>query len=347
MSKTVFALIVIFCVIVVFSAAPAAWAGTLNCTVASSCAGGTTVLRLSGSANAHAEMPGQSTPAYANNLVCCSGVTGLGTACGGANAVLTKLAKTTNAHVQENTYSDYANDACLSSSIGSVSVGYQSGNCSGYDTTVASVSGATNAHIGSAAAYDLKICASVDTGHLTVDIVDGSGNPVGGPSIALGAVSASLDCQTSTGTLGVAAQKIRVDNTTNIPAWSLTIAATGGPTALWSAGTPKYDFNDASGSPVGCADGGDTDAYAGQLTVNPSGATITAQGGCNNTGLSLGASAAFVQGTTDAVTLLGASGSAATQCYWDLANVAISQKIPAEQAVGGYSLDLTLTVTAS
>jgi hypothetical protein len=63
----------------------------------------------------------------------------------------------------------------------------------------------------------------------------------------------------------------------------VTLAATSGPTSLWSAGTPKYDFNDPTASAV---DGGDTDSFGGRLTVDPSVGTLTPQSGCSNTGVS-------------------------------------------------------------
>lgn len=94
----------------------------------------------------------------------------------------------------------------------------------------------------------------------------------------------------TTGTLGTSSQKIRVDNATANPQWSATIAATGGTTALWSAGTPKYDFNDPTANAV---DGGDTDSYGGRLSLDPLSGTLTPQSGCSNTGVSKGSSNSF------------------------------------------------------
>ncbi|HEX6258439.1 MAG TPA: hypothetical protein VFZ48_03090 [Candidatus Saccharimonadales bacterium] len=184
-------------------------------------------------------------------------------------------------------------------------------------------------------------------GSLGVDIVDAAGTTVASPSLAMSGTSSSGACQTSTGTLGVSAQKIRTTNTTATPGWSLSIAATGGVTANWSSGTATYDFNDATGSPAGCADGADADSLAGQLSINPSAGTVTPQAGCTNTGVSLGSSAAFAQGTTDSITIASASASAQTNCYWDITGLALSQQIPALQAAGSYSLNMTLTVVAN
>jgi hypothetical protein len=137
----------------------AVYAGTLSCTVTSTCSSpGVVIFKMYATANSHSELPSQSN--Y-SNLVCCSGVTGLGNSCAGTYAVALNLAKVTNSHVEENTYSDYTNPACIEAPTnGTVSVGYQSSNCLGYDTTVASMANATNSHVGNATAYTLKVCAS-------------------------------------------------------------------------------------------------------------------------------------------------------------------------------------------
>jgi hypothetical protein len=93
---------------------------------------------------------------------------------------------------------------------------------------------------------------------------------------------------------------------------------------------------------------GDADSLAGQLTLDPSaaGATITPTG-CTNTGVTLGSSAGFAQGTVDDVTLVSASGSAATNCLWDITGIGVAQAIPAQAPAGTYTLNLTITVTAN
>src|SRR3989338_11158974 len=132
-----------------------AQAGTLSCSVATTCPSGTVIWRMSGTSNAHAELPSQS--AY-TQLVCCSGVTGLGTSCAGTFATALKLSGTTNAHSEQNSQANYANNACISvPSGGSVSIGYQATNCTGFDTTLGSMTGTTNAHVGDGTAYTTKI----------------------------------------------------------------------------------------------------------------------------------------------------------------------------------------------
>jgi hypothetical protein len=146
-----------------------AYAGTLTCsiTTAAACTG-TVVFRMSSSANAHAELPGQSTTNYASNVVCCSGVTGLSNVCTGTQATVVALKAATNSHVQQNSLGTYTNNACLSVPTGgSVTVFYQATNCTGYDTTVASIVSSDNSHIGNTTAYTTKICATASAAGVT------------------------------------------------------------------------------------------------------------------------------------------------------------------------------------
>jgi hypothetical protein len=185
------------------------------------------------------------------------------------------------------------------------------------------------------------------TGTLTADIVDGAGSTVASPSLSMTGVAAGNSCQVTTGALGASVQKIRVTNTTVTPGWTLSMAPTLGATTSWSSGTANYDFNDASGSPAGCGDGGDADTLAGQLSVNPSVGTLTPQAGCSNTGVTLGSSSAYAQGVTDSITLMNASALAQTSCYWELTTIDLSQRIPSFQAPGAYAVNMTITVVAN
>lgn len=182
-------------------------------------------------------------------------------------------------------------------------------------------------------------------GSLGVDIVDSGGSPVASPSVTFATALSSDTCLSSTGTLGVSSEKIRITNNTGSPAWSLSAAATSGATSNWSNGTETYDFNDPTSS--GCSDGGDADSLSGQLSVDPSTGTVTPEGGCTTTGISLGSSSAFNQGTTDSITLASASSGADTGCYWDITDIDLSQTIPAFQPTGAYTINITLTAVAS
>lgn len=148
-----------------FLVAGSVHAGSLTCSITTSAAcTGTVILRMSDVTNAHAELPSQSTAAYNNAVVCCSGVTGLGNSCSGTNATVLKLSDVTNAHSEINSQTNYTNNACISVGAGGyVNVGYQATNCSGYDATLASIESNTNSHVGDGTAYTTKVCASASS----------------------------------------------------------------------------------------------------------------------------------------------------------------------------------------
>lgn len=332
--KAFICIFILAIVVVSFFYGNKARAGTLSCSVttAAGCTG-TIIYRMSGASDAHLELPTQSTAAYDGNVVCCTGVAGLDISCSGVFDTVLKLSGVTNAHAEQNSQSLYANSACMSvPNGGSVLVDYQESNCNGFDTTLGSMWGTTNAHVGDGTAYTTKICASASgaLGTLSADIVDSDGTLVVNPSVSFGTAGFSFNTQTSTGILGVSTQKIRLSNTTSAPAWTLSVAATSGPTTLWTTGSTTYDFNSTAAS--------------GRLTVDPSVATITPQGGCSSTGISLGSSTAFNQGVTDSITLATTSGATQANCYWDFINIGLTQDIPAQQSAGTYTINLTLTV---
>lgn len=182
---------------------------------------------------------------------------------------------------------------------------------------------------------------------LTIDIVDAGGTTVVSPTVAFSGITFSFSSGSSTGTLGVASQKIRTQNSTSNASWTASMGATDGPTGLWenTGATKSFDFNDPT---AGAGDGGDTDTKGGQLTVDPSAGTIAPVGsGCTGTGVSLGSSNSFSEGVTNSITLMSASGSADKGCTWDLTGVGLSQTIPAEQSVDTYSINMTISIVAS
>lgn len=188
------------------------------------------------------------------------------------------------------------------------------------------------------------VALTESAGTLSVDIVDSGGVSVSSPAVSFSAGDFSFASTSTDGTLGVSEQRIRVDNGTGTATWSLSIAASD-PTDVWTNGSDFYDFNDTTTS--GTADGADADSYAGLLSVDSSGATISPQSGCSSTGISLGTSTNFDEGTTDSVTIASAGGSTETSCYWDITGIDLSQTIPAEQSAGTYTLDFTLSIVAS
>lgn len=200
------------------------------------------------------------------------------------------------------------------------------------------------------AAYDVypEVVTS-PAGSLIADIVDASGNSVAAPTFGFSGILSPYTCTSSTATFGTDSQRIRIKNTTDTPGWSLSVAATDGSSALWSAGTPKYDFNDGAGSPTGCAAGLDNDTYGGQMTIDPSVGTVAprAVSACTTTGISKSSSAAFTEGSINAIALISGSATADTGCFWDLTGVDVSQQIPGGQSTGSYSINLTMTVVAN
>jgi len=151
----------------------------ISCSVTTSAScSGTVVLRMSGSSNAHAELPGQSTSNYNNNVVCCSGFAGIGNSCATSNkVVIARLSGITNAHVEKNTEANanYTQNACLSSSFSGdqITIGYQSTNCTGYDTTLFSMSSIpTNSQVGAPATYVNKVCVKEVSQSISFNISD-------------------------------------------------------------------------------------------------------------------------------------------------------------------------------
>lgn len=183
------------------------------------------------------------------------------------------------------------------------------------------------------------------TGDYSVAIVDAGGSVVASPTVSFPTQTVSTtNCNGSTATLGQSSQRLRITNDVLKNGWNVTIAATAGPTASWTAGASHYDFNDTSAG--GCTDGGDSDAYPGIMVVDPSASSIASKSGCNTTGISRGSETFFDQGTTDAITLLSANSSSQRFCYWDVTNISLAQAIPKATAAGTYNLDMTVTVTA-
>ena len=194
---------------------------------------------------------------------------------------------------------------------------------------------------------------TINAGTLATDIRDASRVTVGSPSVAMSAATLSFSCLTGgsrpSGTLGSDSQRVYVDNPDNADnGWTLAIAATSGATAVWTdGGSNTYDFNDAGGS--GCTDGADADLVGGQMTIDPASATTTTDySGSSTTGITLlGSATAFVQATTDSITLVTAANTSADIWRGYFKSYTIYNTIPAEQAAAAYTLGFTITVSAS
>lgn len=171
----------------------------------------------------------------------------------------------------------------------------------------------------------------INNGTLSTDIRDGSNAVIGSPSFSMAARTVSTSQQSTTGTFGSASQRISVDNPGGANnGFSLTLNATVPGTGTWSDGASHtYAYNGT--------------AAAGQLTVDPSVSTWTANTG-TITSITKGTSSTFTGST--AITL--ATTSAALEDVWNgyVTGVGLTQTIPANMPAGTYTISMTQTVTA-
>lgn len=189
---------------------------------------------------------------------------------------------------------------------------------------------------------------TINSGTLTVDIVDGSYVTVSAPSINMSTLSFGFTCQTSTGTFGTATEQIYVKNPdASDTGWTVSLAGSTD-TAVWDSAGTDFDFNDPGGS--GCIDSGtDPDSYGGQMTVDASAASVSVGScaSCTATGVSGGSSSSFEEGFTDDITILSGAAGSDDVGDWTLQGVSISQKVPAEQpAASDYAINMVLTIAA-
>ncbi len=196
------------------------------------------------------------------------------------------------------------------------------------ETIEVTISSPTNAILGTNTVHTYTIID--DDQFLIIDIVDDLDVSVTSPSVALSAITAAFQDQTNTGTLGTSTEKIRLTNTTLIPAWSVTLAATGGNTTLWTGGSETMDYNDTSG--------------AGQFTLNPSVGTVVRDDSGSTSGVTLGSQDSFEQGVTDNITIFSSSTAAINHSY-DLTGVSLSQLVPVNQVPESYTINFTLTAS--
>jgi hypothetical protein len=253
-----------FYLLLLLLAGTSVYAGTLSCTVTTSCPTGTVIYRLSDTDNAHAELSSQAN--YAQ-LVCCTGVSSLGNSCAGTYATPLNLSAVTNAHVEENDQGNYGSSACISvPSGGTVSVGYRVNNCNSYDTTLGSISAATNAHVGDGSAYTTKVCASATgvTQSLTFSISDNSigfgtvdsSNARYATGDLSGAAADSSDAHTITAATNATSGYVIALNGSTLTCSSCggaTISEIGGTAAASSVGSEQFGMRVAVNSGTGTA----------------------------------------------------------------------------------------------
>ena len=181
-------------------------------------------------------------------------------------------------------------------------------------------------------------------GSLDIRFADATNATLTNPTTVFSAAMTSRTASTTTAKLSNnSSQQLEVANSLSTTGWSVSLAATGGPTAKWAqtGGTANYAFNN-------------TNADQGQLSVDLSSSVFTASGStplgqaCTTAGLSYGAGGAFVAGTAsaNAITLATASSSSGLTCLFKLQDISLKQTIPAYQKPGTYTLPVTVTVVA-
>ena len=181
-------------------------------------------------------------------------------------------------------------------------------------------------------------------GSLDIRFANAANATLANPTTGFSAATTSRAASTTTAKLSNnSSQQLEVANSLSTTGWSVSLAATGGPTAKWTqtGSTANYAFNS-------------TNVDQGQLSVDLSSSAFTASGStplgqaCTTAGLSYGAGGAFVAGTAsaNAITLATASSSSGLTCLFKLQNITLKQTIPAYQKPGTYTLPVTVTVVA-
>ena len=181
-------------------------------------------------------------------------------------------------------------------------------------------------------------------GSLDIRFADAADATLTNPTTVFSAAMTGKTASTTTAKLSNnSSQQLEVANSLSTTGWSVSLAATGGPTAKWTqtGGAANYAFNS-------------TNVDQGQLSVDLSSSAFTASGStplgqaCTTAGLSYGVGGAFVAGTAsaNAITLVTASSSSGLTCLFKLQNITLKQTIPAYQKPGTYTLPVTVTVVA-
>ena len=181
-------------------------------------------------------------------------------------------------------------------------------------------------------------------GSLDIRFADAADTTLTNPTTVFSAAMTSRTASTTTAKLSNnSSQQLEVANSLSTTGWSISLAATGGPTAKWTqtGSAANYAFNS-------------TNVDQGQLSVDLSSSAFTASGStplgqaCTTAGLSYGAGGAFVAGTAsaNAITLATASSSSGLTCLFKLQNITLKQTVPAYQKPGTYTLPVTVTVVA-
>jgi len=188
---------------------------------------------------------------------------------------------------------------------------------------------------------------TINSGTLSVDITDSDYETVAEPAVTMSDTAFSFSCQIVTGTFGTSSEQVYIQNPGAASGgWTVTLAASSTEDLWTSGGGEFFDFNDPGGS--GCTDSGiDGDSFGGQMTVDPSGATLSAGScsNCNTDDINLGSQASFEEDEIDSITIVTGAPESDDIGDWYIRGIQISQKIPGEQPpANDYSIEMMLSI---
>jgi len=170
-----------------------------------------------------------------------------------------------------------------------------------------------------------SVKTSWSSGSISAGFVDNLGNMIDNPEFQISNTDFSMEQKTVSGIIGDINNKIRIINTTNNPLWTISLSATNGKDSLWeNASGNSYKFNGSNAE--------------GNMEIDPT--TMNVIG----TGITKSSKQKFLKDVTDSITIAYSDGSSIADTTFDLENLGIDQVIPANQAAGTYSLNMTLTI---
>lgn len=182
-------------------------------------------------------------------------------------------------------------------------------------------------------------------GQLSLRFIDGSNTTLTGAATNTtftNAITQSTAMVTNGSLVTASSKRLEVKSTLN-SGWSVSMAATDGPTAQWktSDSLHSYPYNSATNN-------------EGKLQTILTSAGINTSGDRPNGTACSSVASSVVRGTSSSfapavstVSLFSTANTNGFNCPWVLSNVGLTQTIPPYQNPGSYSLDMTVTVVAS
>lgn len=195
--------------------------------------------------------------------------------------------------------------------------------------------------------------ATINPGVLITDIRDKFGLSIPNPNVDLGKVINSRSCRYGNDALsaafGTEIQRIYVDNPkAALDGWSLTMAPVIKPQSTgWHGQKGEFlDYDDYGHDGLGCSDS-DGDGAGGLLSVDSSKAQLrTDCQTCTPSNMFIG-SGSQTFSDSSSLTLIKANSQSDYVGSWYVTGIKINQTVPALQPGDEYSIQFSLTVTAT